>query len=204
MLVAVAAATAFAAAATIRGIRRLRAHIVLRRRLQGGQPVLADNTLVTMTGVVRAIGEPLRAPLSGKRCVLHHSTARVATVRGRRRVALDAYSQCEMVEFVLDTRDGEVIVAGQTADVTFRPSPLIPRRLDREGAFLKAIGLTVDARSVSCDEIVIEPGMKVAVHGVAHYERSATATDESGFRDAPAVVRLVGHPRHPLTIGPAA
>jgi hypothetical protein len=166
-----------------------------RRRLRGGQLQLSDNTVVTVTGTVRAIGEPLVAPLSGRRCVLHLSIARSQRIR---------HWLCEMVRFELETRDGTVIVDGVTAEVTLRPGAIVPRDLDRERAFLRAHDITAtDARGVSCEEVVIEPGMKIVVNGVARYEQSPNASGEAGFRDALSTIRLVGHARHPLTIGPA-
>src|ERR1700733_9199370 len=103
VLVAAAAALVGAGAT---GVGLLRARAAIRKRFQAGQSSLADNTVVTVTGTVRAIGDSLRAPLSGKPCVLHRSTARVLTSAGGGVIA--AHSRCEMVRFELETHAGKV------------------------------------------------------------------------------------------------
>lgn len=177
-----------------------------RRRMRGAPSALADHTVATLRGVVHALDEPLVAPLSGTPCVLHRSTVRVFG-KGRSpagpRPVVGETTRCEMVRFELATRDGRVIVDGTEADVTIRPRPIIPRKLEREQAFLHTIGYDGHAGDAGFDEVVIEPGMLVAVHGVVRVEITPAATGDVGFRDAPKQVRLVGDEQHPLTIGPA-
>jgi hypothetical protein len=166
----------------------------VRRRVREAPHMLVDHSVVTLVGTVRAIGEPLIAPLSGRACVVHRSTARGGD---------SSFTQCELVRFTLVTRDGEVIVDGETAEIPDRPSPIIPRKLEREEAFLARHGYR-GGRGTGFEEIVIEPGARVSVHGVVRVEISPPAArGEIGFRDAPTIVRIVGDARNPLTIVPS-
>jgi hypothetical protein len=185
----------------VESIRRARVRSAARQRMAGAQAVLADNTVVTLTGTVRSNGKLLTAPLSGTPCVLHRSTIRMFQGKRRRRMLVAERTRCEMVPFELETRGGKVIVVGDRADVTIRPGPIIPRQLDRDRAFMRGLGLDGDIRSAGFDEVVIEPGMTVAVYGVARFEATPDV-GESGFRDEVRTVRLAGDDQHPLTIGP--
>ena len=176
-----------------------------RARMDSASKDIVDHALVTLEGVVRVRGEPIEAPLSGRPCVVYRARVRVyhrqghgtyANHRVDREVERDG-----MVAFVLVSDRGEVVVEGDRAELAIRPSPVIPRSVDRERAFLGEVA--VDPRALGSDEIVIEPGQRIRVHGIARVEAAvagASAAPEVGYRDAPQVVRLVGDERHPLTI----
>jgi hypothetical protein len=175
--------------------KRMRA----RARLQSGKSSLTDHAVATVRGTVRALGEPMIAPLSGQACVLYATTCRVgggAVVVG----SIIRYEQ-KMIAFALDTREGEVIVDGVLADLALPTRPIVPRRLERELAFLEARGTEVDMRSATFEEVSVPPGMKIAVHGFVVHEQDTTAIAERGFREAPSRARIISHPDHPLTIG---
>ena len=200
-LVAIGALVALA-----KGAQAVSVRAAARARMRGGQATLADQTVVTLSGTVRALGEPLIAPLSGTPCVMHRSVLRIlGTALGQAGGVVAEHVAVEMVDFVLETTDGRVIVTGREAETTIRPGRIIPRELEREAAFLAARGVRAHARLVSCDEIVIEPGAKISVHGIARIEADASAAGagEQGFRDTPLTTRLVGDERHPLTIASA-
>ncbi len=173
-----------------------------RRRVQGGQREIADNTPVTLVGTVKLVGDPLIAPLSGTPCVYHRSTARVLPVRGASASAQFAHTRPEatlsqMVTFVLVTRDGEIRVDAEDAETTLRPGAIVPRKVEREMEFLRRAGFDQDPRNTGFDEVVITEGMKIAVHGIARIEM---VPGESTFRETARSVRLVGDAKHPLTI----
>lgn len=178
-------------------LRSDRGFIKARLRLRGGAPRLADHEVVTVTGTVRVLGALLEAPLSGRLVVFHRTVARVSEI-GVRVVA------CQMVEFELETDDGVVRVLGDTADTAFLPTPVIPRQLPRVQRFLRENGLASEyAAGAGTDEVVIEPGTRISVHGVARVELDLASTGERGFREAaPARMTLAAHPDHPLTLGP--
>ncbi|HUJ63730.1 MAG TPA: hypothetical protein VLX92_34760 [Kofleriaceae bacterium] len=194
------------ASVAVRGGRAAIGRARARRRLREAPTEVSDRSMVTVSGVVRALDPPLVAPLSGTECVLHQSRARVYTPRGwsslRRggRAIEREVVKLELVPFVLVTETGEVIVDGDRAELTCRPWPIVPRKLERERAFLDAAGLAVHPSAAGFDEIVVAPGTRVSVHGLATIEIAPDAGGEAGFRTAPQRVRLVGDAAHPLTI----
>lgn len=172
-----------------------------RARMARGATTLADGELVTLRGTVRALEQTLVAPLSGTVCVLHRSAARIVDGFGPISQSGGEIARVDMVDFVLETRDGEVIVTGRTAEVTIRPGRVVPRQMEREAAFLAAHGVLAHAKQMSCDEVVIEPGAKIVVHGVARVVTTPGDGGERGYRDVATKTRLVGDEAHPLTIG---
>jgi hypothetical protein len=199
-----ALATAMSVAARERQRRE-----AVRARLAAGQPELADNTVVTLRGTVRALGEPLAAPLSGRPCVAHYSIARTKPRAGLMALEgrvheTDSLASSAMVRFVLVTRDGDIIIDADRAEIAQPTRPIIPRKLDREVQFVVDAGFSNQSvEAFAFEEVVIEDGMKIAVCGVARVEITAAAGGEGGFREAPTSVRVVADERHPLTIGPA-
>ena len=166
-----------------------------RRKMLSAQREIADNTAVTLIGTVKLLGEPMIAPLSGKPCVFHCSIARILAERqGDERPIVVAQA---MIPFVLVTREGDVIVEGSNADVPLRPGAIVPRKADREVEFLRANGHVVPARRIGSEEVLITPGMKIAVHGVARIEMTP---GEAQFRETARQVKLVAHPNHPITL----
>ena len=179
-----------------------------RKRLDGGKrTTVADREIVTLTGRVRARGELLEAPLTGTPCVLYEAVGRVysgAVHRNSRDLEAEVVEQ-KLVPFELETADGIVLVECETAEVELPRLPCIPRKIDRERAFLVERGQSAEQiRYAGFDELRIVPGDKIRVQGMAIVEQDPTATDERGYReDAPRRIRLVPHAEHPLTIGRA-
>lgn len=191
---------AFAGLAGVVGQTRRRAAI--RAQIHAAPSTFEDNALVTFTGTVKQLGEPLIAPLSGKPCVAYCAVARTYIYKmfGPRRRAVIEYEVADatMMPFVLVTKTGEVYVDGETCRFVEPGAPIIPRKLDREQAFLARHSLYTRAANAGFDEVRIEIGAKITVHGVA---RSALAAGgETGFREAPTQIRLSGDDAHPLTI----
>jgi hypothetical protein len=162
---------------------------------------IEDNAPATIIGRVKAIGEPLEAPLSGKPCVAFAARARtlVRSSVGNRWHCTAEHGELRLVPFVLVTRSGDVVVDSQFIDLIDQPTPLLPRRLDRQSAFLAKLDVTSGQR-FSFDEVIVEPGMKIVVKGIAQIEVDPAPTGESGFRDTPTRIRLTGDEARPLTI----
>ncbi|MEO7092632.1 MAG: hypothetical protein ABI175_05235 [Polyangiales bacterium] len=179
-----------------------------RKRLDAAtRTTIADHEIVTLTGVVRAIGELLEAPLSGKRCVLYESVGRVygETVgRNARNVEAEVTEQ-KLIPFDLETPEGVVRVEAEQAEVEMPRIPCIPRRIDRERTFLLEHGQSAEMiRYAGFDELRIVPGDKIRVQGMAIIDADPRPSGESGYREgAPQRIRLVPHADHPLTIGRA-
>lgn len=176
-----------------------------RKRLDAGAKTeIADREIVTLTGTVRAVGELLEAPISGKSCVLYEAVARVYEAGPRNTQVLAAQiAEQKLVAFDLETAQGMVRVEGETADVELPHNPVIPRKIERERTFLREHGRSGDdIRGAGFDELALEPGTKIRVQGMAIIEVDPGAAGERGFRDeSPRRIRLVAHEGHPLTIG---
>lgn len=172
-----------------------------RKRLDRGQTVIQDGSVVTITGVVRPVGELLIAPLSGKPCVLYEATGRVFGKGGNPTVLVADIGEARMTAFELETADGVVRVEGDRAETDIPTLVLFPRQLDREQAFMVAHDQSPQyLRHSSFHEVRVEPGTKIRVQGMAIVELDASAP-EGGYRDGARRVKLVAHEQHPLTIG---
>ncbi len=163
-----------------------------RQQLALGPPQLVDGAVVTLTGTVRPI-DVLTAPISGRPCVALHVKAFIGPYWCTR---------FAMTQFVLETDQGEVIVehfqeAGLAFDTkTYHPAYEVAER------FLVAIGrMPWEARKAHFDEIVVEPGMRIAVFGVIQTTLAVPDAGEIGFRESRQVIHLRGDPRHPLAMG---
>jgi hypothetical protein len=103
---------------------------------------------------VRAKGDTVTAPLSGRQAVAFSSTARLYEGDGHYRRVVDQFHDQHMVDFVLETKDGFVEVEAAHAELEYAPEPLIPRKIEREQAFLTRAGCKRSARDDGFDEIV--------------------------------------------------
>ena len=172
------------------------------RRLASGGTQVVDQAIVTVTGTIRALGEPVEAPLSGRPCVVVHATAELPEIDPKthppENVRLTTH---RMVPFLLETAAGSILVEGELADLELVPSKISPRSIEREQAFVRGHGRGVEVAPVATfREIVVTPGMRVAVHGLARV--TAAPQRERGYRDAePSEIKIVAPPDYPLTIG---
>lgn len=188
----------------VKALREAHHRTRARKRMAAATSDFDDTALVTIRGKVQLVGEPLIAPLSGRICVAHQTRARLigkavpgGLLMGGLRTVAGEYVRVEMRPFRLATRDGDVIVEGAKPELAIRPRPVIPRKLDRELAFLRESEYEATPDEMTFDEVVIEPGATIKVHGIARVE---IASGEAQFREAPRIRKLVGDDRHPLTI----
>jgi hypothetical protein len=179
-----------------------------RKRLDSGKrTTIADREIVTLTGVVRARGDLLEAPLTGISCVLYEAVGRVysgVAHRNTRDLEAEVVEQ-KLVPFELETADGVVLVECESAEVELPRLPCIPRRIERERTFLVERGQSAEhIRYAGFDELRIIPGDRIRVQGMAIVELDHGDSTERGYREnAPQRIRLVPHAEHPLTIGRA-
>lgn len=170
-----------------------------RKRMRAAARELVDGAVVTLTGKVVAKGKVIEGPLSGRSGVAFSARARIYNGNGGAARKVDSeITEALMVEFVLDTKDGPVVVADSELVIEFPPDPIIPRKIDREQRFLLDHARDTHAANAGFDEVVIAPGTKISVHGAVHIE---VAPAESGYREAGKRIVLSAPPGHPLTIG---
>jgi hypothetical protein len=172
-----------------------------KNRLTKAIAELRDGEAVSLSGTVVAGSALLEAPLSGKSCVYWAATARMFRLERRKAVLLGETHAAKLVSFRLETADGVVHVEGEAAETELPSISVIPRKIDRDRAFLTAQGHEWQlASTAGFNEVTVAPGDKISVHGVVVIERAA-AVGEAGYRDEAARIRLVDHPAHRLTLG---
>jgi len=155
-----------------------------------------DRTIVTLTGTVRIVGEPLIAPLSARRCVMYESYANLyETVpvdpsrSDDKRTLVAQLAKRAMVPFELETTIGVVVIDGTEADLELVPTPVFPRRPEREMAFLREHDRDPAlADTTGFEEISVDPDSLISVRGMAMVA-------------SPTEVRLVAHEGQALVIG---
>jgi len=172
-----------------RAIRRSHA----RKQRLAAPDAIIDHGVVTLRGTVKLLGDPLKAPLSGRACVAFRATGRTFTRVGQRKEIDAEVTEIVMTPFVLVTKHGEVFVDGEDCGLPEHSAPIIPRKLDLEQEFMKRVFLIGPAGEAGFDEVIVKPGMKIAVHGVVR-EEVTTSGAEVGFREAPKRLRLSGEP----------
>jgi hypothetical protein len=179
-----------------------------------GEAKLVDHELVTITGIVRAAGEPLLAPLSGKPCVAHRSRVYFVgeareraqgeggVLLGKVPAGLDGTLIREArAAFRVETKQGVIHVDGDALELAVTPERVIPRQQARERAFLTELGAADKEDKAGFDEIVVAVGAKVSIRGMLRIEADAASTDERGYRDdAPKRMRLVAADGTPVTV----
>lgn len=188
--------------ATLTAVSRAQHRAAIRRKMLAAPRTFEDNALVTLTGTAKLVGEPLIAPLSGRPCIAFRASARTyrlsASQRKQRELDQEV-TEIVMTPFVLVTADGDVEVTGDTCELPIRSAPIIPRKLDRERDFMIRAALIGTPKDSGFDEVVIQPGAKVLVHGIARKELATTGA-ETGFREAPTQIRITGDEAHPIAI----
>ena len=174
-----------------------------RRRLVGGTSMIADRSIVTLTGTVHSAAAPLIAPLSGCPCVAYHSVATLYDIGPRHRRMIATIEEHRLTGFELELQHGIIVmIEGDRADFVEHPSPIIPRDLHAEQRFVTRHGHPAElARNSGFEEATIAVGDRVRVQGLALIEAHPLA--EQGYSDSVTQIRIVAHAAHPLTIGRA-
>jgi hypothetical protein len=170
----------------------------LKGRLRSGSRLLAPGATVTVVGTIRETNDLVESPISAKRGVLVHTQAELPEMGPDGPVIMKTQL---MVPFELDTADGPILVDGTIADVVMKPTSVSPRSLERESAFVVAHGRSAEiAKVATFRELVLAPGARVSVHGVAVIDE--LAREERGYRDpVPTRTRIVAPAKYPITIG---
>lgn len=169
--------------------------LVLRRRRLARSPRMLEGNRVTISGTVQAPAT-LEAALSGKRCVVHRSRARV--VVGEKLVAEPR--ELEVSPFVVVTRHGPIRIDVRELALDVSAETVVDQATARQLAFRARHAIPAQA-AAAYDEIVVEPGAKVTIRGIVAVERNLEAAGERGYRDdAPTTIHLRGQPSKPVTL----
>jgi hypothetical protein len=162
---------------------------------------LADGELVTITGTVRELDATLSAALSGKRCVVYRSHARVYSRDPVPRLLAEPF-ELETVAFAVETPRGVVRVDERAPAVAMTAEAVVDEGQPRFGEFLAKHRVADQLRAgASFDEIVVETGQTVTLRGMIRLVRDEASTDERGYRDdAPTRPALVAAGDEPVTL----
>jgi hypothetical protein len=163
----------------------------------GNDDGIEDRKVVTVTGTVKIVGEPLISPLSARRCVMFEAYANLyewpkeGSEEGavKDKVLAGQISTRKMIPFELETSVGTVRIEGTEADLELSPTPVFPRRPEREALFLREHER--DERLIenaTFEEITVDPDELISVQGLA-------------IIDSPTSIRLVADGDKPLIIG---
>ena len=157
---------------------------------------LPDRKVLTLSGKVRVIGEPLISPLSARSCVMYETFASLyewpkdEDSEGPKEKALAGQiSKREMRAFELVTTVGVVSIDATDADLELAPTPVFPRFPEREARFLREHDK--DERLIenaTFEEVTVDPDSLVSVRGLAIV----------GDKDT---IRLVQDGDNPIVIG---
>ncbi len=162
-------------------------------------PALVDSELLAISGIVRAAGEPLEAPLSGRSCVAHRSRARVFGGANKAQLVAEPIEQ-EATPFVVETRHGAVRIDARDLALDVAPSGLPDRSTLAQRTFRTRNALERDVPAYF-DEIVIAPGARVTIRGVVSLEQDPHDASERGYREGAATrARLVATAAQPVTV----
>ncbi len=159
---------------------------------------LPDRKVLTLTGKVRVVGEPLISPLSARSCVMYETFAslyewpRDEDSEGppvKEKALAGQISKREMRAFELVTSLGVVSVDATDADLELAPTPVFPRFPEREAKFLREHDK--DERLIEnamFEEVTVDPDSLVSVRGLA-------------IVDAKDAIRLIPDGDNPIVIG---
>jgi hypothetical protein len=157
---------------------------------------IKDGTVVTVTGRVRLVGEPLITPLSARRCVMYEAYANLYEWNDGdgegdkdKKTLMAQLARSAMVPFELETSIGIIAIDGTDADVELVPVPVFPRRPEREALFLREHDR--DERLIEnakFEEVSVDPDSLVSVTGLAVVE-------------GPTKIRITADGDRPIIIG---
>lgn len=152
------------------------------KQLPGLGPSTAEGEVVVVSGTVRAIGEPLIAPLSRARCAWFESRANTFERRGAQRFLLEREGTSPIV---IDPTHAHVALAllPQSAVDTFPALEIRIAHRDTDGL-------------ATAYETIVAIGAAISVAGIVARETAA----ETPYRDARADILLVGNADAPLVI----
>lgn len=170
----------------------------LRGRLRAGTRTIEHGALVTVVGTIRETPTLVDSPISTKQGVVIYAQAELPEMGPDGPVIMKTQ---RMVPFELDTMHGVILVDGTAADILMKPTAIAKRVPELERSFVVAHGRGEEiAKVATFREIVLGPGARITVHGVAMIEDEIDA--ERGYRDAaPTRTRIVAPETYPITIG---
>lgn len=169
------------------------------KRLKAGLTA-SEGHAVTVIGRIVETDRMVESPLSGKSGVLVHATAELSEF-DHENLPVE-YRATVAVPFYIDTvAKGLVRVDGTQFDIAIAGTAPRPRDRKREEAFMVSNGRGATAAlAATFREVVLTPGMHIAVYGAALVEEDPQA--ERGYRDnAPIRTKLVAPPGQRLAIG---
>jgi cbb3-type cytochrome oxidase subunit 3 len=186
----------------------------LKRQLKQAKPwslnELPEDTHGRVIGQARALGEELKGPLTGRRCVYYIAIVEEQRSTGRSSYWRTIASETRGIPFMLEDGTGRAIVDPNGAQValdfdgnsksgTFNQAdPVQEQFLAKHGQ--KSEGWVFN-KTLRYREAMIEVGETIAVLGSGIREPDPNAAPEAAYRGAPPTrLRLTSSPKFPLII----
>jgi hypothetical protein len=184
--------------------RRANRRIQRERRAAAMWPIaeLPDHQLGWVVGRARALHEPMRSPLTGRRCVYY-------AAKVDENAAYPVLEERHGVPFVVEDDSGRAVVEPSNAELTVAfdrwletdarspASPAAEALLARHGRTSRT---AYGVRWLTFAEAVIEVDQLVAVFGGGVRELDPDQPPAGYRSSAPTRIRLAGSRRHPLAI----
>jgi hypothetical protein len=166
-----------------------------------------DGTVVKIVGQLSFIGEPLGAPLSGRRCAYYEATVDESSGRAPIQLIRERRGQ----DFILRDDSGKALVRMDEAsavlvmrDAQFSsggdadPTAVMTAFLARHGQSSRGL---LFAKSLNYREGVLEPGERIAVLGLARWEPDPDPDRGAlGYRELPMRLVVQASGRVPLVV----
>ncbi len=172
----------------------------IRRTLKEARPVPISEAqagqVVRIIGAVKPIGEPLRAPLSGKPCVFFEVTVEEHRSDGSKTGSwTEIIRETDVADFLVEDGTGRALVKTNAMKVlpvkdTELQSGFLKDAKPELEAFLQRHGQKSQGvlfnKSLRYKEGVFEPGERVSVLGLGKWEQDPDPQEAgTGYRDVP-------------------
>ncbi|HEY4178330.1 MAG TPA: hypothetical protein VGM90_15895 [Kofleriaceae bacterium] len=170
----------------------------VQKRLHAG--LRGTDHAVTIVGTIIDSARLVESPLSGKKGVVVIATAELPEF-DHESLPVELKTTVAVPFYIDSIANGIVRVEGTAFDTPMRGVAPKPRDRKREEAFMVANGRGATAAlAATFREVVLAPGMRVAVHGAKLVEEDHHA--ERGYREnAPLRTKLVAPEGQRLAIG---
>jgi DNA-binding transcriptional regulator YdaS (Cro superfamily) len=184
----------------------------IRRALRAARKVAireaTSGEVVRVSGRVRPVGEPLRAPLSQRPCVYFETTVEEYRSSGKSGKWVEIIRETEGMDFLLEDETGKAVVRASEMKVlavkdhrresgTFNDAaPDLEAFLARHG---KSSTGWIFNKNLRYKEGIFSPGETITVLGQARWEQDPDPTSAgTGYRDVPKRLVLGVRPDGPL------
>lgn len=165
---------------------------------------------IKLTGTVRCLGEPLKAPFSGRLCACWEVLVREYIPSQSSGSWRDVMTEQDAQHFIIENETGRVLVKAIDPHMALKAEEISAKGPVRASSEIKQFlvsrghstdGLLGMARDLKYHEGVIEAGEKVSVSGIGRWETDPFPTKSGeGYRDTSKWLVLEGTDETPVLV----